>query len=255
MFRILSSVLSLALLALPAASFAAEKLTLKELLTKSIDAHGGKKVIEKYPAQKSTSKGTMDIGGNEISFTVERLIQDPDKLKGVIKFEVTGKEFTMVQIINGNNVSITNNGEAAEVPDKAKAEAIDHLRLHRMTTIIPLLNEKEFEVKLLDETGKVDDKEAYILLVKCKADKEGRETKLLIDTKSFLITKIQRRGVNALQEEADQEMLLTDYKKVEGIMLPMKTKILHDGKKYIELETSEVKFLEKIEAKEFEIAK
>lgn len=248
--RFYLSLATVALLGLPA--FADEKMTAKEVITKGIEALGGEKAIKKYPASIIKSKGTIQIMGMEVSFTNFRQTLDPDKLKQIITVDVNGQQIAIQQIVNGDKASMTIAGNEMPLDDETKAQLVEAVVASRVTSLVPLLEEKGFEVKLLDEKGKVNDKEAYVLTVN---HKNLHEMKLFFDAKTFLVTKAEKEGKNGAQESGKQEMFFSDYKKTDGVMVPMKLKILHEGKDFLEAETTEAKLVEKIDDAEFFVGK
>ena len=52
-------------------------------------------------------------------------------------------------------------------------------------------------------------------------------------------------------DDVSQDVFYSDYKEVDGIKRAMKTKILRDGKKFLEMETSDFKPVEKLDDKVF----
>jgi hypothetical protein len=247
--RFFLSLTALAFLSVP--SFAEEK-TAKDVLTKAIDAMGGEKAIKKHSALVQKTKGTIQIMGMEMAFTTHEMMLDPDKMKVTINVDAGGQELKIVQIVNGDKASMSFAGNDMPLDDEAKAELIEGVLVNRVTQLVPLLEDKGFEVKLLDQKGKVEDKEAYVLTVK---HKQLRETKLFLDAKTFLISKIEKEGRDGAQQSGKQDWFFTDHKKTDGVVLPMKTKILHEGKAFLEAETTEVKLLEKLDKSEFDISK
>ena len=232
-------------------TFGQEKMSATGLLKKAIEATGGEAAIKKYQASKEHSKGTMDLNGLEIPFSGDSFFMSPDKMKNVLSLEVMGMKMKAVQVINGDKIRMMVNGMDIPVEEAAKTEMKEGLLLHKVAELVPLLDSKQFDVKLQDKMEKVGDADNHVLTVKCKG---LRETKIFFDSKTFLISKLEKRGLNAAQQEGNQEMFLSDYKKVEGLMLPMKSKVLHDGKKFLESETTEVKLLDKIPDTEFDVS-
>jgi hypothetical protein len=243
------SLAALTAIGLPA--FAEDKTTAKEVITKGIEALGGEKMINKFSATVEKSKGTIQVMGMEIAFTSYRQSLSPDKMKQTVNIEVNGQQLAIQQVVNGDQVRMSIGGNDMSPDDDTKTQLIEATVLLRAARLVPLLEGKEFEVKLLDEKAKVGDKEAYVLTVK---HKNLRESKLFFDAKTFLVIKLEKEGRNG-QENGKQETFLSDFKKHDGMTLPMKVKILHEGKDFLEAEVVEIKLLETIDKAEFEVAK
>jgi hypothetical protein len=244
--------LGLTALALLAPTSFAEEKTAKDVLAKALEAIGGEKTVKKYPAAVQKSKGTIQIMGMEVPFTSHEMMLEPDKMKQTITIEAGGQELKIVQVMNGDNVSMTIAGADMALDGDAKAELIEGAMLARILNVYPLLEDKGFEVKLLGEKGKVGDKEAYVLTV---SHKKLRETKLFIDAKTFLVTKLEKEGTNAEMQKCKQEWFFEDHKKTDGVTMPMKSKITHDGKAFLDVEITEIKLLEKLDKSEFDVGK
>lgn len=240
-----------ALSALFVACGRSEAETANEIVQKAIEAHGGADNLNKYKAAKETSKGKITIMGLEMSFDSESVHMLPDRLKNVIKLDVSGQKISIVQIFNGGKVKMTTNGMDTPLNDAQKAEIKDSLRLQLIQTLTPLLNEKTFTLSLLDKADKVEGKEVSGVLVKAK---DVKDIKLYFDKKSNLLVKIERRGLDPEDKEVNQEMILKDYKKIEGLMQPTKTTLMMDGKKFMESELVDYKHLEKVDKKEFDVS-
>lgn len=247
--RFFLSLAALAAVGLPA--FAEDKTTAKEVLTKGIEALGGEKTITKFSAAIEKSKGTLQVMGMEIAFTSYRQSLFPDKMKQTVNVEVNGQQLAIQQVVNGEQVRMSIGGNDMSPDDDTKTQLVEAVLLTHAGRLVPLLEGKEFEVKLLDEKAKVGDKEAYVLTVK---HKNLRESKLFLDAKSFLVIKLEKEGKNG-QENGKQETFLSDFKKTDGLMLPTKIKTLHEGKDFLDAEVVEVKLLETIDKAEFEVAK
>lgn len=79
--------------------------------------------------------------------------------------------------------------------------------------------------------------------------KGRREVKLVFDKESGLLVKSEN-AVKAEElggREVNQETIYQDHKQVEGVKVPMKTIIKRDGKLFIEAETQDVNFADKLD--------
>jgi hypothetical protein len=220
----------------------------KEIIRKAIAAHGGAENLEKYKGARTTSKGTISVGGMELEFTADSVSQDPDKEKTTIKLDANGMAITIVQMINGEKFSMSVNGMSMELPDVQKSEMKSSLELHKMMNLIPLLSDKSYEIKMAPPI-KVDDKDAVGIEVSCK---EMKGVKIYFDKATNLIVKTEHKALDQMGGgEVNREVILSDYKDVHGLKHPMKTLVNNDGKKFMEATTSKVEIVEKIPDSEF----
>lgn len=251
MIRTFFTLAAVGFAALLAGSPVAAQASATDIIKKAVEATGGEATIKKFKAMTEKSKGSMDFNGADAKFTAEGSYQEPDKMKMSFSLDLLGQKINAVQLMNGDKFRMTANGMEVPLDDGAKAEMKEGILLHNVSKLYPLLDAAEFEVKLVDGLKKVNDKDAHVLEVK---PKKGKAMKVYIDAKDFMLVRVDKKGMNAAQQEGDQEMFFSDFKKVEGIMIPMKTKILHDGKKFMEAESTEVKLLETLPKGEFDIS-
>jgi hypothetical protein len=132
-----------------------------------------------------------------------------------------------------------------------KGEELDNhkeeLHAEQVQTLVPLLKNKAFTLHSLGEI-KVNDRAAVGVRVVSRGHKD---VNLYFDRKTSLLAKVERRTLDDAGKEITEETILSDYKDVDGIKVPMKAVIHHDGKKFLETETTEFRFLDQIDASEF----
>jgi hypothetical protein len=241
----------LAIAAILTSSRHVEAETAKEIVQKAIDAHGGLDNMKKYPAAKITAKGKMTIMGAEIAVDGEETFQMPDQFKSVMKIDFGGQKIAIEQIINGGKIKMTAGGMAPPLSDAMKEDMKNSMDVHLASEIYPLLDEKKFELSVIEKPAKVGDKEVVRVLVKTKA---GKELKFFFDAKTHLLLMVERKGLDFSEKEVTQEMRMLSYKKIDGIERQMKYELVFDGKKVGDFEVVEYKHLDKVDKKEFDIS-
>jgi len=114
---------------------------------------------------------------------------------------------------------------------------------------VPVLKDKKYEVTLFGE-AKVEEKPAVGVRVSAKGQKD---ITLFFDTKTGLLAKIEHRTVEAgTGAEVNEERIILEYgKDKDGIPIPKKVLVKHDGKTFIEAESTEFAYVEKIDDSEF----
>lgn len=229
-----------------AAVRAADQPTPQAVIDKAIKAHGGVEKLTKHTASQTKTKGTLEAL-NGITFTSETTVQFPDKLKDVMEMQVMGQNVTLVTVYNGKQASITANGQAVPLPDKALdevKEAVSMLGVMRMVG----LTKKGYELAPLGE-AKVNDRPAVGVRV---TRKNARDLNLYFDKETGLVVKVERRGVDPMSgQEFTEERVITEYQEKDGMKYAKKVVIHRDGKKYLEAEVLETKFLDKVDDSEF----
>jgi hypothetical protein len=79
-----------------------------------------------------------------------------------------------------------------------------------------------------------------------------KDINLYFDKKTYLLVKLQRRTDDPMiGEEVNEERIITEYQDVQGIKTTKKSVIFRDGKKYLDMEVVEAKYLEKVDDREF----
>jgi hypothetical protein len=218
------------------------------IIDKAIAAHGGMEKLSKYRAAQSKSKGTIDTAFGSFAFTSESFGQQPDKFKSVMELDANGMKFTVTQIINGDKITINNNGQALELNDEMKNEAKEQLYAERLVNLIHL-KDKDYEFAPLAEI-QIDGKPAIGLKVTSKGHKE---VSMYFDKQSGLLAKTQNKTMDMMtMQEVTQEKIFGGYKDYEGIKRPTKVLVNRDGKKFMELEVIEAKYMEKLDDSVFQ---
>jgi len=220
----------------------------KAIIAKAIKAHGGEEKLMKYKATQAKGKGKANTVVGEVDFTSRSSTMLPDKVKEVAEAEVGGEKFRIVVLFVADKVSMEHNGKAVELAEKAKGLLKDTGYQMRVARLWSLLKEKGFELSGLGE-AKVNGKPAVGVLVKSKGH---HDVNLYFDKESGLLAKVEKRGADAMSgDEFTEERIITEYQKVDGMPVAKKVTINRDGKKHVEVEIEEFKFLEKLDDDEF----
>lgn len=222
----------------------------EKVIKKAVEAHGGEKALTKMTGGEMAIKANMSIMGLEVEFGGEVLYSFPDKFKMTLNGDIMGQKLAISQIINGDKVKMTVMGMAVPIEDKQKEELKQAATMQEMSSIVPLLDKKKFTLKA-EKDAKVADEEAAVVTVSAKGLKD---TKMFFGKKTGLLIRTQRQGLDPTgTNEVDEVTDLTDYKKVDGIQTPMTMKTSHDGKAFMTMKVSEVKYHEKLDPKKFAV--
>jgi hypothetical protein len=219
----------------------------RAIITRAIKAHGGEEAQTKYLAGQAKTKGKIEILGG-LEFTQESSFMLPDKFKETVEMEVMGQKVRVVSVFNGGKAFIEANGMEVPVDDKIKDALKGAGYTMKVSRLVPLLKEKEFELSALGEI-KVADKPAVGVRV---VHKGQNDINLFFDKKTGLLAKVEHRTVDPMNgKEITEERIITEYTKTDGVPTPKKVVINHDGEKYMEVEVLETKRLEKLDDSEF----
>ncbi len=223
----------------------------RTLLTRAVKAHGGKETVAKYKAGQTKTKGKLQLPGvGEVEFTEQVAYMLPDRFKSTLEVTIAGQQVKVVTVVKGDKISIESGGMQVPITQNIKKALGDALYKLKTTRLASLLEDKGCKLTVLKPIT-VEGKEASGVRVSSKGHKD---ISLYFDKKSDLLVKVESRTLNAQSgKEITEERIILEYgkKSKEGIATPRKILVKHDGKKHMEVELVEVKYLEKLDDKEF----
>jgi hypothetical protein len=243
MFRALTLAASVALVLAPAAARAADEP--KDILAKAIKAHGGEELLTKNKAGQLKTKGKITLPGvGETEFTQEVSYMIPDKFREAMELTIMGNALNTLTLVNGDKLTIEVNGKAIDVPDQAKASLKDAGHIMQVARLVPL-KDKKYELSLIGE-DKVEGKKVVGVRVSLK---DQKDVSVYFDKETGLMAKLEYRGAEpGTGKEVTEERIITEYKKnKDGVSVPKKIVIKHDGKQFLEAEVVEATYLEKLD--------
>ena len=241
----------LTVLMLGAAPAFAQELDAKAIVAKAVEAHGGEAALKKYAAATSKGSGTIKIDGKDVPATFEIAYEQPGKLRMTMAADFGVQKVAVVQIMNGDKFKSTMNGAKAVISDVEKGELKQAVLMQDMAMLYPLLSDKYKLTKEKDD--KADGKDCHVVAV---ASKDLKTVKAYFDKATGLLVKHARVGkANGPMGFIDvqEEATLGDNKKVDGVMVPHKMTVTHDGKPFMTVTMAEVKFLDKLDPKLFAV--
>jgi len=217
-----------------------------DILDKAIKAHGGAEKLAKLKAVRTKTKGTLEVAGG-LDFTQEVVVQLPDKFKETMDLNVMGNEVKVVTLLNKEKGSIHVNGKEQPLDDKVKAELKEASHAAQVGQLLPL-KKPPFTLTVLGEL-KVRDKPAVGLKVSAKG---FRDIDVWFDKETGRIAKVERRVYDTMSgQEVTEERFVLEYQDFNGQPVAKKVSMNRDGKKFLELEVTDVKFPESIDESEF----
>lgn len=243
--------LMLTALLLSATPVYAQELDAKAIVKKAVDAHGGEAALKKYGAMSSKGNGTIKINGDDVPATFEIAYEQPAKMRMTIGADFGVQKIAVVQIMNGDKFKSTMNGAPAKISEVEKAELKQAVIMQDLSMIYPLLGDKYTLTKEKDD--KVDGKDAYVVTV---AGKDLKSVKAYFDKATGLMVKHGRKGMANVKTglaEVYEEATLSETKKIEGVVVPHKMIVTHDGKPFMNVTMTEIKFLDKLDPKLFAV--
>lgn len=239
--------LAVVLLAAPAQDAAAAA---KPIVQKAIDASGGAELLGKLKAGTGKIKGTLANLGTDIDFTGEMAYEVPSRYKLTLSADIAGSKTVVEQVVNGDKLKHTVNGAPKAIGERVKGEMGMALRLMEVMQLVPLLDAGRYTLAA-EADAAVDGKPAAVVLVK---GKDFKDTRLFFAKDTGLLLRTERKGLapGAGPEdvvEVTETTTFADYRKTDGVLLPYKAAVTHDGKKFMSFGYTEAKLMEKIDPK------
>lgn len=222
----------------------------RALIERAVKAHGGAEALGRVNADKVKFKGALVIQGHNTPFVAETTVQLPSKKKDVIEMNHNGDKHTIINIVNGSNVYIVLDGRPLKENEVKlqMGEIRTGLELERAKRLLPLLNDKSYQLALLEEI-QVNDRPAAGVRV---TGRGRREMRLYFDKQVGLLVRAENRLDGGKgKPEIRQHFFFGDYKEIGGYKRPTKLRAFRDGKQIMEAELLDAKPLEKVDETEF----
>jgi hypothetical protein len=221
----------------------------KSIIEKAIKAHGGEENLAKMNMVSMKTKGNVDIQGIAATFVDETLALMPNKMRSTAVVEVMGMKLTLTHVYDGKKAWVIINEKMVMDVDGDQLKALqDSAYASRVELLFPLVKDQEFELSKLPEQ-KIKGKAAVGVKVKAKGQ---RDMELYFDKESGLLIKSSRQSLeSAAMKDVLQETYYSDFKEFHGVMHATKAVVDHDGKKFMNVEVTDIKPLDKIDPKEF----
>ncbi len=212
------------------------------LVSRAIQASGGEAKLAKVKAGTWKETGTYYGMGEGVPYQGNYAQQLPDKHR----MEIVG---FFTRIVNGDKGWIIDQGgNVQEMPKEELDEMRESLYGHGVARLVGL-KDKAFTLTPAGE-AQVEGQTAFAVNV---ASKGHRDVKLFFDKKTGLLVKLERRAKAPEQgnQEVTAEIIYSNHKDVNGVKIPTKILVKHDGKKLVEAEHSDFKFEDKLDEKLF----
>jgi hypothetical protein len=217
------------------------------ILDKGIKALGGEEKLSKVKAASWKSKGTISFGGNDHEFTSEAIVQGLDHFRQIFEGDFGGNKVKGVAVLAGDKGWRSFGDQKMEMDKDALANQKRSVYLQVIPMTLLPLKDKGFKVEAAGEE-KVGDKPAVALKV---TPPDGKEFTLYLDKESGLPVRFVAKVAGFMGEEFTQDTTFADYKEMDGIKKATKSESKRDGEKFMQVEITEFKVLDKVDPKTF----
>jgi hypothetical protein len=216
------------------------------IIERAIKAHGGLDRLTRVHADRVANKGVLIVNGRETPFLAETTVQMPSQFRNVIHLQGERKT-VFVQILNGDKIYFTIDGQPQKVDETLSAEVHETMQLNQAIRLAPLVMDKAYT---LEPLGEITIESQPALGVKATA-KGRREVRLFFNKETSLLVKTEHTTDDGAGKELLQEEYYSNFEDVQGYRRPMKLTAYRNGKKVMEAEVIEVKYLDKVDDAEF----
>jgi hypothetical protein len=217
------------------------------VLDKAIKALGGADKLGSLQAMTWKGKGTMSFRGQMGEFTSTTTVQGLDHLR--LEFEFEGNNGSGVTVLSGDK-GWRKFGDRSLELDKDGVGVANEKRLLYLqvipVTLVPLKG-KAFKVKAA-APEKVGDKPAAVLKV---TGPDGKDFKVYFDQESGLPVRLVAKVIGYTGGESEQDTAYAGYKDFGGIKKATKLESKRDGEKFLEVEITDFKPVDKVDPKTF----
>jgi outer membrane lipoprotein-sorting protein len=202
-----------------------------EILKKMIDAMGGRKVLESI--RDTTLTGTWEMTQMGMSGNLTMYQKEPNKMRW--DGEMQGMVITMAY--DGATAWWLNpqTGAREDMPE-GQADSFKRGAMGNDT----LLDPAKFGISFAYKGKETINNKDYFVLEETYSD--GYKTTLYIDPETNLLYKAKSKSTGPSGTEVESESLMSDYRKIDGVMTAHSITIIQGGQEYMRMTFTSVKF-------------
>jgi hypothetical protein len=219
----------------------------RSLIHKAIEALGGEGPVAKLQNVRIKAKGSLEINNASGTFILEFLVRTPGRAKMDMQVTSGNATINLLRIRNQDRGWEQINGRTLESKPRQLSEIQAWGNLFDVRTLLPLLKAPGHSLSPLGEIM-VNGRPGVGVKVSSKG---SADIDLYFDKTSMLLVKSSRASYTLDDREVTLDIFYSDYRDAGGVKQPFKHLLLHDGKKFIEMEITEVRLPDMINDEEF----
>jgi hypothetical protein len=221
----------------------------KAVIEKAIQALGGEDKITALEGKvvETKGKGKLNFGGNEGDFTTTTTTMGLNRFRQDFKGDFGGNEVKGITVLDGDKGWRKFGDNTSKLEDEQLANQKRTVYLSLIPAVILPLKGKDFKVESTKE-DKVDNKPAIALKI---VGPDKKDFELFFDKESGLPVKMLATVSGFQGDEFTQETTYSKYKEFDGVKRATKVENKRNGEKFIDIEITDVKALDKADAKTF----
>lgn len=220
----------------------------KATVDKAIKAVGGEEKLGKATILSWKSKGAITFNGEERQMNLNATSQGLDHYRTEFEGEFNGNAFKAVTVLSGDKGWRRFGDNARDMDEEGVAREKRNVYLQLVPVVLVPLKGKDFKLDSApDET--VNGKPTAAVKV---TGPDGKTFTLCFDKESGLPVKMSATVTGFNGEDYDQETTFADYKDFDGIKKATKHESKRNGEKFLTVEITEFKVLDKVEPGTFD---
>ena len=225
-----------------------EEAEVRAVVDRAIAAHGGAEKLARYTAATMKIRGRLFNAHGETCDFTGVTAGGPRRLRVEVNLTAFGRPLRTVQVLNGGQGWVAQNGRARPLSKEEMEEEREHLHAGVVSHLVAL-RDKRFQVASLGEVS-VQGREALGVRVRCEGHRDvslhfHKMTGLLL--RSECVVKDLESG----GRELTVETFYDGYRPVDGVQVAHRFTIRRDGRLYVQSEALEVKVAEKLDDRLF----
>jgi hypothetical protein len=204
----------------------------RAVIERAIVAHGGYEKLARVRADRVRFRGLLHVGGSSVAFTNEVTMHLPAHYRSVVQITDKGRSRTIIHALEGEQASITLDGQPQQVSGAHLAQLRQTLDLESALRLVPLLSDPAYTIAFLGAFA-CQGKEVLGIRVQGKGQ---RDLKLYFDRQTGLLVKTEHFLDGPGGKDVRQEAFYSDYREAGGYLRPGRLAAYRDGKKVMEAE-------------------
>jgi len=213
------------------------------VVDKAIKAIGGEAKLAKVNAVSWKGKGKIIFNDNENTFTSQATVRGVGHLRSEFEGEFGGNPFKGVTVLSGDKGWRKFGDNLMELEGDQLANEKRNVSLQVLPILLLPLKGKDYKLASAGDEN-VDGKPAAGVKA---TGPDGKDLTIYFDKESGLPVRLVATVVGFNNEEFTQETTYGDYKDFDGIKKATKSVSKRDGQRFVEIEFTEFKVLDKVD--------
>lgn len=216
--RLVLSVLTLSVLALPLFAGVAAAQSADDIIEKHLAALGGREALGKLTSRHATGTVTISSQAGDLSGSIETFAKVPNKTRVLMKLDLSamgGGEVVVEQLFDGTSGYTLNSMQG---DSEITGTQLDNMRNGAFPTAMLRYKEAGTKIELLPRE-KVAGKDAIVLLV---TPKTGSVSRLFLDPETYLTIRTVAKIAAPQVGEIEQTNEVSDYRTMDGVKVPFR---------------------------------